>query len=194
MKSGIIIFLFGVILLPHASVGQKAIKKVHFTNHTEFGGLFGRVKYNFGAGDNQVNTRLTATAQTFTGIRLNQRLSTGVTLGMDWYKTALVNPIAAGVRYDLTRGRAARLFGTLDAGYGVTWLHQDSDGYKTTGGWMINPGIGVKYGKPGATGFSISLSYKRQQLSVDKPLLWEQVSRIEDRIYNRLALRFGLVL
>ena len=167
--------------------------KKKYINHTEFGGLFGRVQYgnNSMSGQEAMENRLSLTAQMFNGIKLTDQLATGVTVGMDWYKTALINPIAAGVRYDLTNGRVARLFSTLDAGYGFAWFHDDLNGYKTKGGFMINPGMGLKYGKPGGTAVTIAVTYKRQHAEINKPPLWEQTERVENRIYNRMGLRLG---
>lgn len=186
-------FIF-CLLLSGSLVAQENSFKKKYVNHTEFGGLFGRVKSSYGYMQNTVESKASITAQTFNGFQLNRRLSAGITAGMDWYKTALVNPFAAGIRYNMFTGKSARLFGTLDAGYGFTWFHQDSDGYKTKGGWMLNPGVGVKYGKPGGNAFTIVLSYKRQELHVDKPLYSDQQTRFEERIYNRLALRLGMYL
>lgn len=180
------------VLAAGSARAQKASIKKKYVNHTEVGGLFGRVKYNMGYGNNIVESKTNLTAQMFNGLQLNNRLSGGVTVGMDWYKTALINPIAAGVRYNLTRRKNAILYATGDFGYGFGWFHQDSDGYKTKGGLMINPGVGMRYGKPGGNAFTIGLSYKRQDVHVDKPLQWEQTVRYEDRVYNRLAIRIGM--
>ena len=166
--------------------------KRKYVNHTELGRLFGRVKYNNGSGQNIVDSRTSFTAQMFNGMQINPRLSAGITVGMDWYKTALINPIAAGIRYNLTKKNNSGLFATADAGYGFGWFQQDSDGYNTKEGLMLNPGIGMKYGKPGGNAFTISVSYKRQNVKVDKPLQWEQIVRYEDRVYNRVALRIGM--
>ena len=166
--------------------------KMKYVNHTELGRLFGRVKYNNGSGQNIVDSRTSFTAQMFNGMQINPRLSAGITIGMDWYKTALINPIAAGIRYNLTKKSNSRLFATADAGYGFGWFQQDSDGYNTKGGLMLNPGIGMKYGKPGGNAFTITLSYKRQNVHADKPLQWEQTIRYEDRVYNRVSLRIGM--
>ncbi|MCF2490569.1 hypothetical protein [Dyadobacter sp. CY347] len=165
-----------------------------YTNHTEFGGLFGRAKFQNPGNPNErfVDNRLNMTLQTFNGVMLNSRLAAGVTVGIDWYKTALLNPISAGVRFDLTRKGEVRLFTTADIGYGFAWFHDDSDGFGTTGGLMINPGIGLRMGKPGGTAVTFTMSYKRQEAHITKVPLWNQVERWEDRVYNRLALRLGI--
>lgn len=175
-----------------SAMAQNEPFKRKFVNHTELGGLFGRVKYSYGTETDQVESKASITMQTFNGIQLNPRLSTGLTVGMDWYKAALINPVAAGIRYDLTTKKNARLFAIADVGYGFGWFHQDSDGYKTKGGLMLNPGVGMKYGKPGGNAFTIALTYKRQNVHVNEPLMWEQTVRFEDRVYNRLGLRIGM--
>ena len=187
-----IMFVLTSMCFPVYLSAQSTKFKPRYVNHTEFGGLFGRVKYSYGTTESQVDSKLSVTVQTFNGVRFTNRLAAGLTIGMDWYKTALVNPIAAGVRYDLTTRGPARLFAAMDAGYGITWLHEDADGYTTKGGMMLSPGLGLRYGKPGGSAFTISLAYKRQEVSVDKPALWQQTYRGEERIYNRLALKLGM--
>lgn len=171
---------------------QDVVVKNKYINHTEFGGLFGRVKYSNGSSQNTVDSKTSLTLQTFNGVQLSRKLGVGVTLGADWYKGALINPVAAGIRYDLSGKPNARFFAIADAGYGFTWLHQDSDGYKTKGGWMVNPGIGLRIGNVNTSSFTLSLTYKRQEVSAEKPLLWNQTERNEERVYNRLAARIGI--
>ena len=184
---------FLLLLASSLSYGQTA-RGVRFVNHTEFGGLFGRVKYQnpYAGNADQVDGRASLTVQTFNGVQIGRKLSAGVTLGMDWYKTALLNPIAGGVRYDLLGRKNVQLFGTVDAGYAFAWFHDDPDGADTKGGLMVNPGVGMKVGKPGVAAFTIALTYKRQEAHVTKVPLWDQKERFEDRVYNRLALRLGI--
>lgn len=180
------------VLAVNTVIAQKDPFKRRYVNHTEVGGLFGRVKYNLGYSENMVESKNSLTAQMFNGIQFSNRFSGGVTVGMDWYKTALINPVALGVRYDLAGRKNARLYASGDVGYGFGWFHQDSDRFNTKGGLMINPGVGMRYGKPGGNAFTIGLSYKRQDVHVDKPLQWGQTVRYEDRAYNRLAIRIGM--
>jgi hypothetical protein len=188
-----IIHRAGIMLLIATSVNAQKLPTGKYVNHTEFGGLFGRVKYinSYNGNQEQVDNRLSLTIQMFNGVQLHRRLAVGATLGMDWYKAALLNPIAAGVRYDLTRKGNVKLFATADAGYAFAWFHDDPEGLNTKGGLMINPGLGLKIGKPGAVAVTLGLSYKRQEAQVEKAPLWDQRERYEDRVYNRLALRLG---
>ncbi|ODS83302.1 MAG: hypothetical protein ABS46_06860 [Cytophagaceae bacterium SCN 52-12] len=168
-----------------------------FTNHTEVGGLFGNVEYvtnpygtpkTYGR---QNKTNLTI--QTFNGLMLTSRLAGGVTLGVDWFNDALINPIALGARYDLISRYNARLFGTLDAGYGFTWFYKNLNGNKLNGGLMLNPGIGWRLGKPGNAGFTIAITYKRQEAIMKMPVDRAILRQEEARQYNRLAVRVGIV-
>lgn len=187
------IICFFILLTATVSHAQQT-RNVKFVNHTEFGGLFGRVKYAnpYSGNEEQVDRKTSLTIQTFNGVQWSRRLSTGVTLGMDWYKSALLNPVAAGVRYDFLGRKNVQLFGTADAGYAFAWFHDDSEGFDTKGGLMLNPGVGMKVGKAGSAAFTITITYKRQDAHVRKTPLPDQKERYEDRIYNRLALRLGI--
>lgn len=193
MKPTILILLFFLVTGSQVIAQEKTFKKV-YVNHTEFGGLFGRIKYGGTSNwDSEVvENKLSLTMQMFNGVQLSNRLSAGATVAVDWYKTALINPIAAGARYDLVVDKSARLYATVDAGYGFAWLHDDLTGYETKGGLMLNPGFGMKYGKPGKAAFTIALTYKRQEVNVSKPAFSDQTERFEERVYNRMALRLGM--
>lgn len=165
-----------------------------FVNYTEVGGLFGRV-VSGNTGAETVQNRLSLTAQTLNGVQLTKRLAVGALVGVDWYQSALLMPVGAGVRFQLTRpssARNVRVLATADAGYALNWLNKSSSGYAVTGGLMLNPGISLAIGKPGAGSFLLSLSYKRQTAEVAKPIRWNEIMRDESRVYNRLALRLGI--
>ncbi|MFN4146647.1 MAG: hypothetical protein ACK4GN_12545 [Runella sp.] len=183
------LLFFALILM---SISVWAQFKPHYTNMTEIGGLFGRVAYGTDQ-SSQVDNRLSLTIQSFNGVQLKPRLAVGATVGVDWYKTALLMPLAAGVRYDLVKSQKnVSLFGSLDAGHSVSWLHTDATGFRTRGGMMLNPGVGLKIGLKSGSALVMSLSYKRQNARVTKPLWWNEIEKWEDRIYNRMALRLGV--
>lgn len=186
--------IYLLLLVAGTASYAQTTKGVRFVNHTEFGGLFGRVKYEnpYAGNADQVDSKTSLTIQTFNGIQVHRKLSAGVTLGMDWYKAALLNPVAGGIRYDILGRKNVQLFGTVDAGYAFAWFHDDPEGAETKGGLMVNPGLGMKVGKPGVAAFTITLTYKRQEAHVTKVPLWDQKERFEDRVYNRLALRLGI--
>ncbi len=177
---------------------QKPAFKPHFLNMTEFGGLFGRVVYDVnnwnGTFREEVANRLSFTLQTFNGVRLKPRLAVGATVGVDWYKTALIMPVAAGVRYDLAKNstKQSAFFASLDAGYGIGSFHANATDYTTSGGLMVSPGVGFRIGLKSESALLISLSYKHQQVQVTKPLGWGEIEKYENRVYNRMAFRIGV--
>ncbi|WP_266361963.1 hypothetical protein [Tellurirhabdus rosea] len=188
--------LLAWLLLLTSAFGQQTPFRPHFTNMTELGVLFGQVRYGvtFVSGVNEgVQKRQNITGQTFNGVQLRPRLAVGGVVGVDWYNSALLMPIGAGVRYDLGKpSRNLRIFSSLDTGYGFTWFNEDPTGYKTKGGWMISPGVGFRIGKPQSTNFILSLSYKRQEAEAEKPLGGNELYKYETRVYNRVALRAGI--
>ncbi|AUD07548.1 hypothetical protein [Spirosoma pollinicola] len=172
---------------------QSTMQRSAYVNYTEFGGLFGRVASGPAAAQT-VENRLSFTAQTFNGIQLNSQLAVGGLVGVDWYKTALLMPIGAGLRVDLIPHpqQNVRLLAIADAGYGFAWFNKNSTGYETKGGWMLNPGLALRVGKPSSTAFVMSLSYKRQIADVQKPLAGNDIERDEHRVYNRICFRIGV--
>ena len=168
-----------------------------FVNYTEVGGLFGRVSAPVFAGspDEFVENKLSLTLQTFNGVQVRPRLAVGGVVGIDWYANALLMPVGAGVRYDLARPnqKNVAVFAAADVGYGFTWLNKSSTGNDLTrGGLMLNPGIGLRFGKPDKGAFVLSVSYKRQTVESTRPLQWNDIRRDETRVYNRLAVRLGV--
>jgi hypothetical protein len=191
-------WLFCLAVCGHLAVQAQEAFKPHYINMTEFGGLFGRVMpetpdWNGGTA-RTVTNRLNFTMQTFNGVQLKPRLTVGATVGIDWYNTALLMPLAVGARYDLAKNKTKKsgLFASFDAGYATNWLHADGTGYQTKGGLMFNPGLGLKIGLRGGSALLLSLTYKRQQVEVQNPLGWGEISNYEERVYNRMAFRLGV--
>jgi len=189
-------FLFLLFFLSGYLQAQEKPFKPHYVNMTEIGGLFGRVVYDIQWNTpttQEVTNRLNLTLQTFNGAQIKPRLAVGLTTGVDWYNSVLLLPIAVGARYDLVRSKKnVALFGSLDAGYGFNWLNVNGTGYDTQGGMMLNPGVGLKFGFKSGSALTLSLTYKRQNAKVNKPLGWQEVEKWEDRTYNRMALRLGI--
>ena len=193
-----------LLMLLLVALGQRTCAQVPttkrtypFVNYTEVGGLFGRVSAPLFANspDEFVENKLSLTLQTFNGVQVRPRLAVGGVVGVDWYATALLMPIGAGVRYDLARPnqKNVAIFAAADVGYGFTWLNKSSTGNNLTrGGLMLNPGVGLRFGKPDKGAFVLSVSYKRQTVESTKPLQWNDIRRDESRVYNRLAVRLGM--
>jgi hypothetical protein len=189
------VFLSCCLLTSLTAQAQEPAPRHPFVNYTELGILTGRVAYSFANNPSEfVENKFSLTFQTFNGLYLTQRLAVGGVVGVDWYGSALLMPVGAGLRYDLVQPtqKNVRLFAMADAGYGFAWLHRASTGYEVAGGPMVNPGLGLALGRPGKAAFTMSLSYKRQAASVQKPIVGNDIRRDEERVYNRLAIRLGM--
>lgn len=191
----ILVWFLTVATLP--AFAQETAFKKHYINQTEVGVMLGRVKADpyagqGGRGQEISQNRTNLTVQLLNGIQCTPRLGVGVITGLDWYNSALVNPIGAGLRYDLTGKSTARLYASADAGYGFTWFHDDAEGFDTKGGLMLNPGLGLRIGKPEGAAFTLAFSYKHQDVTVHKPPYSDQTTRVEDRNYNRFLIRLGV--
>ncbi|MCX6213191.1 hypothetical protein [Spirosoma sp.] len=187
------LFPYLLVLMAGTGYAQSQFTQPRYVNYTEFGGLFGRVAYGPSIAQT-VENRLSFTAQTFNGVQVSRQLAIGGLVSLDWYKTALLTPVGAGLRFDLIRHpqQNVRLLAIADAGYGFAWFNKNSTGYELNGGWMVNPGLALRIGKPSSTAFVMSLSYKRQSVDVQKPLSGVDIQRDEHRIYNRMCFRVGI--
>jgi len=189
-----LVVLIGLLATP--ATAQIDLPRLPFVNYTELGGLFGRVAYTQMATgpDVTVENKVSFTAQTFNGVQLTRQLAVGGLVGIDWYRAALLMPVGAGIRFDFVRHprKNVRLFGMADAGYGFAWLHKGSTGYETNGGLMLNPGLGLRLGRPASSAFILTVGYKRQYVFVQKPISGDVISRDESRLYNRLTIRAGV--
>lgn len=181
-----------VQLLALASEAQTK-RTMSYVNYTEVGGLFGRVIAG-ASGSETVTNKTSLTIQTLNGVQFSKRFVVGALISVDWYKSALLLPVGAGIRYQVIQipSRNVSLFASADAGYALSWLNKSSAGYTVKGGLMLNPGIGLRLGKPDKGATILSLSYKRQEAEAEKPLRWGEIIRDESRVYNRLAIRLGM--
>lgn len=183
---------------------ESFFKKHRYVNMTEFGGLFGRFKYQIYYGwypstnppQYQVSNKVNFSLQTFNGIYLNRKTSAGITVGVDGYGKTLLMPVALGVRRNLVQKKegGSILLGGLDAGYATTWLNEDDTGFKTTGGLMISPTIGYKLPMRNSSAWLINIGYRFQQAEYRQlqqgDLYWTESS--ETRKYRRLVFRMGI--
>ncbi len=185
------IFIF--VLASLSTFAQETKFKPHYTNMTEFGGLFGRVGYGAGFTPQFYENRQSFTLQSFNGIQLKPIWAVGFSTGIDWYKSALIMPLQIGTRLDFAENpKRAVMFALLDGGYGFNWLNADPANYKTKGGFTFNTGLGIKLMLKSQAAITMTLSYKMQNVFVEKPLFWGDIERTESRTYNRMGFRIGM--
>ena len=207
-KSRFILFLFflsSMVSVKAQDKQERFFQKYKFVNMTEFGALFGRIKYAtyyggwYGSSypdQFQVKNRINFSLQTFNGVYLDKKTAAGITLGMDSYGETVLMPVALGVRRNLVQKRegGSILLGSLDAGYSTIWLNEDNSGYQTTGGLMISPAIGYKLPMRNGSAWLINLGYRYQRAEYKQErqgdIYWVESNEV--RNYKRMLLRVGI--
>lgn len=159
-----------------------------YMGQIELGYLYGKVHY---ASQNTDVSAASQTVQVFNGYRLSRGFVVGATVGFDFYDNIMVTPVALGVRGEVLDARVSPTY-SLDAGYGATFLSDESEEQKLGGGWLFNPAVGlrVRTGESGSA-FSFNVGYKTQRVT-SQSNWWNNY--IEQKInYKRLSLRMGFI-
>jgi hypothetical protein len=213
------IFFLGLIEIATAQnkiMGLRGNLKGKFVNITEFGALVGKVSYETAnyycpncyyttnskmaysvspyPTQRTVANRLNISFQTFNGFHIKPKTAVGLVVGADRYTSALLMPIAVGVRQTLLQKKegGSSIFAAFDAGYATTWLQEDASNYKTRGGIMFNPAIGYRLPMKNGSAWILNFGYKFQEAKVDKNIEGYSIERYEKRTYNRMTVRFGI--
>lgn len=185
-------------------------RKHKFVNMTEFGGLFGRVKYqiyyngwypypypNTNPAQFQVKNKVNLSMQTFNGVYLDRKTAAGITVGVDGYGETVLMPIALGVRRNIIQKKegGSGLLGGIDVGYSTTWLNEDNTGFKTKGGLLVSPTIGYRLPMRSGSAWLINLGYRFQRAEYEmerngNEVFWSESNEV--RNYKRMVLRLGI--
>ncbi len=181
-----------------------------FFNQTEFGPMFGRVQ----SWDDNFDTRINFSIQTFNGVRVDPDHAVGLLIGLDSYPSLRIMPIAFGWRGFMNSSKRHVPYAGLDIGYGSAWLEKrittqwGETWYE--GGLLIHPSIGIKRkAKHGNHHFTWSIGYKRQHAFfyeanqiVPNPIQFEnsnmlppgyQSIREEAYAFNNLTFKWGII-
>ncbi len=138
-----------------------------YYNQTELGILIGNPLENW-SGENK--NRVDFSLITFHGVKFSKHHAVGFSLGFDRYESVSIIPIALGWRGFLGKENRPQLIGGLDIGGGSAILEkkEKNEWYEAyyEGGIMVSPSLGAKFpAKNGRTALTMSLAYKRQDLS-----------------------------
>ena len=189
---------------------ESFFRKHKFVNMTEFGGLFGRVKYqiyyngwypypypNTNPAQFQVKNKVNVSMQTFNGVYLDRKTAAGITIGVDGYGETVLMPIALGIRRNIVQKNegGSGLVGGIDVGYSTIWLNEDNTGYNTKGGLMISPTIGYRLPMRNGSAWLINLGYRFQRAEYEQErqgneVYWNESNEV--RNYKRMVLRLGI--
>jgi len=206
--------IFTIVLL--CTIAAKAqdekggfFRKHKFVNMTEFGGLFGRLKFQTYYGgfypypypnnypdQYQIKNKVNLSMQTFNGVYLDRKTAAGVTIGVDGYGETVLMPLALGVRRSLLQKKegGSSLQAGIDAGYSTTWLNEDNTGYNTKGGLLVSPTIGYRLPMRNGSAWLINIGYRFQRAEYEMErqgdVYWSESNEV--RKYKRMILRLGI--
>ncbi|WP_207430637.1 hypothetical protein [Sabulibacter ruber] len=153
----------------------------------------GMVELGYLYQDNKNNIPNTAdsspTLVVFNGYQFHRLVAVGLTIGSDFYNNLLVTPVALGLRGTLLNTRVSPYY-SLDAGYGSTFLSNESDQLENEGGWMLNPALGLRVQSGNNTALAFSLGYKVQRAqTTNSP--WSGTTITDEVSFKRVSVRLG---
>ncbi len=177
---------------------SKSFLKDKYVNYTEIGGLFGKsYQITQMSYSTPVEGRTNFTIQSYNGYKISDKLSVGVTVGVDWFHAMQIVPVSLGIRntYGKTASKKVKPYIGVDAGYGFTWLNDDSSDNQTAkGGLAISPVLGLLIPTGGQANFVLSIGYKHNAFTTTTNTGTDDYpsSRTKEYELNRMAVRFGV--
>ncbi|UBM59636.1 hypothetical protein LAG90_03090 [Marinilongibacter aquaticus] len=213
MKNSVYTFLLCILSISAFGQSDSLLQAGRFVNITEFGVAFGRapayqyypVYYDYivwpgpypypGASLEKKNVQ-NWTISSFNGFRLKPKTLLGLTVGLDNYTQDLMLPLSLGLRQTLLqkqKSEGASLFASADLGYGFSLAKVKDDEYADKkGGWMLNPGIGIRLPMKNGAAIVFTAGYKRQasRVKYDYPEEY-QLARQDKATRHRFVLRAG---
>lgn len=146
-------------------------------------------------GTGNMSNRISFCGQLFNGFYLNPKTALGVTVSFDAYNSTIMVPISAGIKRRLFQKKSGgtAVMGNFDIGYGTTWLNNDVNQNKTTGGIMVAPSVGYRIPLKSGSAllFNIGYHYQRFKITNDTSTDTYIYKTEETRNYNRLSFRLG---
>ncbi|MEA5428243.1 hypothetical protein [Arcicella lustrica] len=187
-----------------ASFAQEKTSKIErffqnkYVNYTEFGGLFGKsYQISQQAYATPVDGRTNFTIQSYNGYKIFDKLSAGVTVGVDWFNAMQIVPVSVGIRntYGKANTKKVKPYIGIDAGYGFTWLNDDaSDNQTASGGLALSPVLGLLIPTGGQANFVLSVGYKHNAFKTVTTSGTSEYPYTTTKEYelNRMAVRLGV--
>lgn len=191
-------FLFSATFAQEKTSKIERFFQNKYVNYTEFGGLFGKsyqiTQMSYAT---PVDGRTNFTIQSYNGYKIFDRLSAGVTVGVDWFNAIQIVPISVGIRntYGKSNTKKVKPYIGVDAGYGFTWLNDDtSDNQTATGGLAISPVLGLLIPTGGQANFVLSIGYKHNAFKTvtNSGTPEYPTSSTKEYELNRMAVRLGV--
>ncbi|UCG26992.1 MAG: hypothetical protein JSV24_08425 [Bacteroidales bacterium] len=128
---------------------------------------------------------------TIYGYQFKTRLYCGAGLGMEFLNVTYV-PLFADFRYHFSSNNITPYI-FIQMGYNQPLENEDNDYYdvREKGGFLLNPGLGMRFIINPRTSIVMSVSYRYQELKSQVTYYWPEETVIRYEYLNRLGIRFG---
>ena len=165
-------------------------------------GIYNITDFGIQAGSSRNSQDAPFTFMNVVSYHLDPKFAVGIGVGADFYEETYI-PIVADIRYYLRTSKFTP-FAYLQIGHSIAaegtisqpvydytysiWPRPNIDDVEPKGGFLINPGIGVKNMFSEHFGIIFSVGYRYQKLSYEvNPL-----NKVNTE-YNRLNIKFGII-
>jgi hypothetical protein len=161
-------------------------------------GLFHRLLFGFNLTRNslgEVDLGMTL-GYTF-GYQFNRWIGAGLGAGLDSYSFrepyGLITPVFVHLRAFIGRKRLAPVV-SLDAGYGFALLERELRIVEATGGWLLHPAVGLRFGAHPKVNVALDVGYRFQRASYTEQITFGLNDFVRrDLLFQRLTFRFNLL-
>lgn len=176
----------------NADVSEKYFLSTGFYNNTTFGVLIGENNYN--------NPLVNFTFNMVNGYQLNNKIQTGIGIGMDVIYQQMLFPVSFDLKYYLRKSSFSPFVGAF-IGYSFqtkkdendteTWNYYNLNEIKS--GRMYGAEIGIRNYTKEDVGYTLSIGYRFQYLST-KYQDWRYNTEVTEEHYlNRFKLTLGII-
>jgi len=192
----LVLLLFGSAVQGQNEKSQTSFSHKGYYNATNFGFLAGSIK-------NQ--NKAPFSFMMINGYGVTDQIALGFGFGAEFLQESYL-PLVLDARYYF-RTQKLSPFIFIQGGYSlaldnetnnyITYPYSSSSlwsGYTTLkpkGGWLFNPGVGIKSMFSDNLGITFSIAYRFQRLNYDKK--GEEIDKVLEIDMNRLEIKFGIL-
>jgi len=190
----LVLLLFGSTVQGQEEKTQASFSHKGYYNATNFGFLAGSIK-------NQ--NKAPFSFMMINGYGITDQIALGFGFGAEFLQESYL-PLVLDARYYF-RTQKLSPFVFVQGGYAIPLDNETenyhlaySDSYwsgydllKPKGGWLFNPGVGIKSMFSDNLGITFSIAYRFQRLNYDKEE--EEIDKVMEIDLNRLEIKFGIL-
>lgn len=141
--------------------------------------------------DNAVSLNLLGSA----GYQLNRWIGVGGGIAVDAYvphRGEIVYPVFAEARGYFSPTRYSGFY-VLRTGYGIVFAEEDNGVMDASGGFFLNPAIGLRWGGASSVNFVSEFGFQYQRAGYERSFGWNGERDVIKKGYKRLNIRLGIL-